>query len=94
MSVEAPQPVPRKRKAVSTSSSSSSSVTKTNSVSVSVKDLDVRGLRGKLDELSMPQLRDILEDAGAMHNLISSLNIPQVCQLFTLCTCGAWDLLS
>ena len=92
MSVEAPQPVPRKRKAGSTSSSSS--VTKSSSVSVSIKDLDVRGLRGKLDELSMPQLRDILEDAGAMHNLISSLNVPQVCQLFTLCTCGARDLLS
>ena len=85
MSVESPpRPVPRKRNVAA--KSSSSSVTRdaprdgrTPSVSVSAKDLEVKRLRGKLDELSMQELRNILEDAAALHGLISSLSVPQVC---------------
>ena len=85
MSVESPpRPVPRKRNVAPKSSSSSvtSSVTRdarTPSVSVSAKDLEVKGLRSKLDELSMQELRGILEDAAALHSFISSLSVPQVC---------------
>ena len=75
MSVEAPRPVPRKRNVVPTTSSSSVP----RSGSISGKDLDVRGLRSKLDEMSMQQLRDVLENAAALHSLISSLQVPQVC---------------
>ena len=78
MSVESPpRPVPRKRNIAA--KSSSSSVTRPPSISVSAKDLEVKGLRSKLDELSMQELRNSLEDAGALHGLISSLSVPQVC---------------
>lgn len=77
--MEAPKPVPRKRNIGSSSSSSLATRTSSLSKSGSTKDLDVRGLRSKLDEMSMQQLRDVLEDAAALHTLISSLNVPQVC---------------
>ena len=78
MSVEVPpKPAPRKRNVAA--KSSTSSVTRSPSVSISTKDLEVKGLRGKLDELSMQELRNILEDAAAIHGLISSLSVPQVC---------------
>lgn len=85
MSVESPpRPVPRKRNIAA--KSSAPSVTKdarTPSISVSAKDLEVKGLRSKLDELSMQQLRDILENAAALHGFISSLSVPQVCCIET-----------
>lgn len=65
-----PKPVPRKKKA-ETSPSLPRNIT--------AKDLDVKGLRSKLDEMSMQQLRDILEDAAALHDVITSLNVGQVC---------------
>lgn len=77
MSVESPpRPVPRKRNIAAKSSAPSA---RTPSISVSAKDLEVKGLRSKLDEFSMQQLRDILEDAAALHGFISSLSVPQVC---------------
>lgn len=71
MKMPEPKPVPRKR---NVTSKSSSSLPKT----VSASDLEVKGLRSTLDEMSMQQLREIPEDAGALHNLILSLNVPQV----------------
>ena len=65
-----PKPVPRKRNL-----NPSSSLPR----NTSAKDLDVKGLRSKLDEMSMQQLRDILEDAAALHDVIMSLNVVQVC---------------
>lgn len=83
MSVEAPRPVPRKRNVAPTTSSSSA----TRSGSISGKDLEVKGLRGKLDEMSMQQLRDVLENAAAIHSLISSLQVPQVSLLYVHALC-------
>lgn len=72
-----PRPVPRKRNVAP--QSSSPSVTRKGSG----KGLDVKGIRSKLDEMSMQQLRDVLEDAGALHGVISTLNVPQVCREHT-----------
>jgi len=70
MSMPKPAPVPRK-KAVSGPSLSSKSTSAT--------DLQVTGLRSTLDEMSMPELRAVLNDVGALHELIMKLNVPQVC---------------
>jgi len=54
-------------------------------MNASVKDLDVKGLRSALDEMSMQQLRNTLEDAAALHDVITSLNITQVCYKYSWC---------
>ena len=77
-----PKPLPRKRNVAP--KSSTSTVTRTSSGPV--KAVDVKGLRSKLDEMSMRELRDVLEDAGALLTLISTLNVPQVCCKYQLCT--------
>lgn len=69
MSMPRPPPVPRKR-AVSGPSLSSKST--------SSSDLQVTGLRSTLDELSMSELRVVLDDVAALHELIMKLNVPQV----------------
>ena len=70
MSMPRPAPVPRKR-AVSGPSLSQNST--------SSSDLQVTGLRSTLDEMSMPELRAVLDDVASLHELIMNLNVPRVC---------------
>ena len=70
MSMPKPAPVPKKR-AMSGPSLSSKSI--------SASDLQVTGLRSTLDEMSMPELRAVLNDVTSLHELIMKLNVPQVC---------------
>ncbi|XP_065891314.1 vacuolar protein sorting-associated protein 37B-like [Dysidea avara] len=72
MSMPRPAPVPRKR-AVSGPSLSQNST--------SSSDLQVTGLRSTLDEMSMPELRAVLDDVASLHELIMNLNVPRLKEL-------------